>query len=214
MSVLAEPIVVPLPQEAKLSQPKRAGPMWDYWRKTKWLYSARVALKVMAYGLVLNVILGMLSIPSVHSKIFLLAMNAHPLVMASTAHSMPVWLFFGIAVVRRMVPAPINYVIGGRSVYLVEASIRKYGESRWYIRATVWLMSQSNWTKLIAVFGLTIYSPPMPPMSPNVYTFAGATKMKFWYVMAADAAGTLVVVLGCYMLGKAFNPLTLLQWCF
>jgi hypothetical protein len=213
MSSLTETIAVPLPQEAKLGQPKRAGPFWEYWQKTWWLYTVRGLLRLMAWGALLNALMALLSIPSVHSDVFMLVMNAHPAVMATTADHMSVWLFFGIAIVRRMVPAPINYMIGVRSIYVVEATVRKYG-SRRAVRLMVWLMSQPGWVKFVSVFGLTIYSPPMPPMFPNAYTFAGATRMRFWWVMLADAAGTLVVVVGCYVIGNVFHPLEIIRGCF
>jgi hypothetical protein len=167
----------------------------------------------MAWGAMLNALMALFSVPSVHSGVFMLVMNAHPAVMATTADNMSVWLFFGIAIVRRMVPAPINYVIGVRSIYVVEAAVGKYGRRR-AVRLMVWLMNRQGWVKFVSVFGLTIYSPPMPPMFPNAYTFAGATRMRFCWVMLANTAGTLVVVVACYLIGNVFHPLDIIRGCF
>jgi hypothetical protein len=177
-----------------------------YLRLTWKLYLIRTALWIMKWsGWILVAI-------SLKAPSLLLILNPNPAIIASVGRSMPIWLLFGIAVSRRMLPAQINYLIGARSLYVIEAAIRKHPDKR-SVKIMACLMRQGNFIKLSTVFVATIYSPPGLPYAPNVYTYAGATKTKLLWVVAVNFAATFLAVLLWYQLGKVFNPLAWLgQW--
>jgi hypothetical protein len=174
----------------------------------------------------------------VKDPVFVLALNTNPFVLTSTAHRMPIALFFGVAVGRMMLPDPVNYYIGRRTVEagqdlpfvgeqppgrlkrcLVGVSSFAWSvipmSAKTYMRrlvAAIWRFIRQH--TLVSVFVLTLFPPPGIPMGPNIYTAAGVTKARLVWVLAMSLGARLIWATGFYMLGAVFNPLSFVLHLF